>query len=379
MDWIASAAFGLEGLVKKDLLRLGARDVVPLPTGGVRFCGDAALGFAANLWLRTADRVLLSLAEFEARSFEELFQAVRAIPWEDYLPRDAAIPVRAQCARSQLMSPSDCQSIVKKAIVERLKAAYGLEWLPESGAPYAVSISLHQDKAVVALDSSGPALSRRGYRTWNGEAPLRETLAAALCLLSPWRPARPLYDPCCGTGTLLIEAAFIALDRAPGLLRAFDCEKWAFMPQGEMADLRAAAQARFEAGKARPLQVGGSDVDARALELARRHVQQAGLEGRVAFKEADLRDVTPAGEAGVLLTNPPYGERLGDRRAAQAVARQLGALRGRLAGDWALCAITADRGFEKSFGRRADKRRRLYNGRIECEFLTFDRANPAMR
>lgn len=379
MEWIASAAFGLEGLVTRDLKRLGAQNVRTLPTGGVAFEGGAALGFEANLWLRTADRVLLVVGEFEARSFEALFQGVRALEWEKFLPRDAAFPVRAQCARSQLMSPSDCQSIAKKAVVERLKSVYGLEWLPETGATYAIDVALHADRAIITLDSSGSSLSRRGYRTWNGAAPLRETLAAALLLASPFRASQPLYDPCCGTGTLLIEAAFIALDRAPGLERAFDCEKWHFMPADEMRALRDQARQRFQAGLERPLHVAGSDIDPEAIELCRRHIAQAGLAGRIPVRVADLRDITPEGRAGVLIANPPYGERLGDKRASQAVARQLGLLRDRCGSDWALCAITADRGFEKAFGHRADRRRRLYNGRLECEFLIYDSQNRQNR
>lgn len=369
MRWIASAAFGLEGLVKRDLERLGARGIRPLPTGGVAFEGDGAAGFAANLWLRTADRVLLEVGRFEARSFEALFEAVKALDWRALLPRGASFPVRAQCARSQLMSPRDCQSIVKKAVVEKLRAASGATWLSETGPTYMIDVSIHENQAVVALDSSGAALSRRGYRTWNGEAPLRETLAAALVLLSPWRPSLPLLDPCCGTGTLLIEAAMIALDRAPGLARSFDCERWAFMPESQMAAAREAAAARFEAGSARHLCVKGSDIDGQALQLAERHVAQAGLAGRIALEKRDIRDVSPEGAAGVILTNPPYGERMGDHRAAQAVARQLGLLQAR--SGWPLSALTADRSFERAFGRRAHKRRRLYNGRLECEFITF--------
>ena len=369
MQWIASAAFGLEGLVKRDLERLGAGGIRTLQTGGVAFEGDGAMGFTANLWLRTADRVLIEVGRFEARSFEELFEGVKALNWPEFLPRDAAFPVRAQCARSQLMSPRDCQAIAKKAVVERLKSAYRVDWLPETGATYAIDVSIHEDEVVVALDSSGAALSRRGYRTWNGEAPLRETLAAALALLSPWRPSLPLYDPCCGTGTILIEAAMIALDRAPGLTRSFDCEQWAFMPKEAMAQARAAAKARFEAAQSRPLDIRGSDIDPEALELAARHVAQAGLTGRIKLEKRDVRDASAVGELGAIVTNPPYGERLGDKKAAQAVARELGNLQRRSL--WSVSALTADRGFERAFGRRADKRRRLYNGRIECEFITF--------
>lgn len=370
MQWIANTAFGLEGQTARDLKWLGVESAAPQPAGGVLFEGTPAQAFNANLWLRCADRVMLLMGRFEARSFEELFESVRALPWEDYIPSDGAFPIRAHCARSTLMSPSDCQSIVKKAIVERLKRTCHIDWFEETGAVYAVDVSIHADVVTICLDSSGPALNKRGYRTWNGEAPLRETMAAALVMASPWRPAQPLYDPCCGTGTLLIEAAFIALSRAPGLKRAFDCEKWGFMPQAEMKRLRAEAEEKFNAGRERPIQIAGSDIDGGALELARRHIAQAGLSGRITLEKMDLRDVTPRGESGVILCNPPYGERLGDKRAAAAVERQLGLLQERSSG-WSLCAISGDLAFERNFGRRADKKRRFYNGRLECEFMTF--------
>ena len=370
MQWIANTAFGLEGQTARDLKWLGVESAAPQPAGGVLFEGTPAQAFNANLWLRCADRVMLLVGRFEARSFEELFESVRALPWEDYIPSDGAFPIRAHCARSTLMSPSDCQSIVKKAIVERLKRTCHIDWFEETGAVYAVDVSIHADVVTICLDSSGPALNKRGYRTWNGEAPLRETMAAALVMASPWRPAQPLYDPCCGTGTLLIEAAFIALSRAPGLKRAFDCEKWGFMPQAEMKRLRAEAEEKFNAGRERPIHIAGSDIDGGALELARRHIAQAGLSGRITLEKRDLRDVTPRGESGVILCNPPYGERLGDKRAAAAVERQLGLLQERSSG-WSLCAISGDLAFERNFGRRADKKRRFYNGRLECEFMTF--------
>ena len=370
MQWIANTAFGLEGQTARDLKWLGVESAAPQPAGGVLFEGTPAQAFNANLWLRCADRVMLLVGRFEARSFEELFESVRALPWEDYIPSDGAFPIRAHCARSTLMSPSDCQSIVKKAIVERLKRTCHIDWFEETGAVYAVDVSIHADVVTICLDSSGPALNKRGYRTWNGEAPLRETMAAALVMASPWRPAQPLYDPCCGTGTLLIEAAFIALSRAPGLKRAFDCERWGFMPQAEMKRLRAEAEEKLNAGRERPIQIAGSDIDGGALELARRHIAQAGLSGRITLEKRDLRDVTPRGESGVILCNPPYGERLGDKRAAAAVERQLGLLQERSSG-WSLYAISGDLAFERNFGRRADKKRRFYNGRLECEFMTF--------
>jgi putative N6-adenine-specific DNA methylase len=370
LEWIASAAFGLEGLVKRDLARIESiSEISPLSTGGVQFRGDWAAGFRANLWLRTADRVLLVMKRFAARSFEELFQGVSAIPWEERIPKGCSFPVRAQCARSTLMSPSDCQSIVKKAVAERLKKAYGGSWLDEDGAEHMIDVSIREDEATISLDTSGVALNRRGYRTWNGEAPLRETLAASIVLMSPWHPSMPLHDPCCGTGTILIEAAFIAADRAPGLMRSFAMENWPVVPKGGIADAREEAKERYEKGKARPIAIFGSDIDPNAIDLARKHLKQAALTDAVVLETRDLRDVVQGG-GGVFLANPPYGDRMGDKRSAQAVAKQLGLLFDRCP-DWSMGVITADRLFEKSFGRRADRRRRLYNGRLECEFMTF--------
>ncbi len=375
MQWIASTAFGLEGLTSKDLKRLGAENVSVMNVGGARFEGDAETAFRANLWLRTADRILLVMGEFEARSYEELFQAVKGIAWEDMLGEDAAFPVRARCVRSTLMSPSDVQKIVKKAMVERLKQAYGADWFSETGATFAVDVSIREDRVIVSIDASGEALSRRGYRTWNGEAPLRETLAAALILQSGWHPWQPLYDPCCGTGTLLIEAAFIAMNRAPGLTRSFAMEDWPVFSDCGFKAIRDEAKRKFAQGWERPLNVAGSDIDPEAIELARRHVKQAGLAGRIELSVSDMRDVTLGGEPGVIVANPPYGERLGDVRVAHVVAKQLGELHRRCPG-WTLCAFSADMGFERMYGRLATRRRRFYNGRIECEYHIFEPGRP---
>ena len=373
MQWIASAAFGMEGMTGRDLKHLGMQNVRVMDVGGAMFEGGFADAFRASLWLRTCDRILLVMDRFEARSYEELFQGVKAIEWEKLMPADAAFPIRAKCVKSQLMSPSDVQKIAKRAMVERMKAAYGQEWFSETGALFQVDVSIRKDVVTVALDTSGEPLSKRGYRTWNGEAPLRETLAAALVLQSGWHPWQPLYDPCCGTGTILIEAAFIALDRAPGLTRRFALETWPAAPHDRLEALRAEARRRFEAGSRRALKVAGSDISDEAIELARRHVKQAGLAGRIALEVRDLRELTPAGEdgPGVFIANPPYGERLDNARAAHAIARQLGALQQRFPG-WKLCAFSADTGFEREYGRRATRRRRYYNGRIECEYRIFE-------
>ncbi len=376
MKWIASAAFGMEGMTGRDLKHLGIRDVRVLDVGGAAFEGEFEDAFRASLWLRTCDRILLVMAQFEAKTYEDLFQGVKAVEWEKLLPKDAGFPIRAKCVKSQLMSPSDVQKIAKRAMVERLKAAYGEDWFSETGAVFQVDVSIRNDLVTVALDASGEPLSKRGYRTWNGEAPLRETLAAALVLQSGWHPWQPLYDPCCGTGTILIEAAFIALNRAPGLTRKFAMESWPTAPHAAFEAIRAEARKRFEEGCKRPLNVSGSDIDPEAIELAKRHVKQAGLSGRIGLAVKDMRDVMPSDvpkddKPGVFIANPPYGERLDNVRAAHAVAKQLGALQGRFPG-WKLCAFSADMGFEKAYGRRATRRRRYYNGRIECEYRIFE-------
>lgn len=377
MRWIATAAFALEGIVARELRALGMNDV-QASNGGARFEGSLEDGLRANMWLRCSDRVMLEMGRFEAHTFDELFEATRAIEWEALLPADAAFPVRAHCARSQLMSPSDCQKIVKKAVAERLKSRYGGDWLSETGAVFQIDCAIHSDCVVLSLDSSGEALNRRGYRTWNGEAPLRETLAAALVSLMPWQPGQAFVDPCCGTGTILCEAAMIACERAPGLERRFAMEQWPCCEASWVAAVRAEAAERFHAHDGDELRITGVDIDPQALDLARRHVRQCGFERRIELINADMRDYHSPYEVGALLANPPYGERLGDRRAADAVARAL-----RMVSDahpeFALGVITPNPAFERVFGRRADRRRRLYNGRIECEFMTFDRASYRAR
>lgn len=364
--WLATAPFGLEGVVAAELRALGM-ERVQAAGGGAQFDGTAADAMRANLWLRCADRVMFVCGAFEAKTFDALFEGVRALPWERWIAPDAALPVRGNCARSTLMSVSDCQSIVKKAIVERLRQKLGVQTLPETAEAYAVQVALHKDIATLTIDTSGAGLSRRGYRTWNGEAPLRETLAAALVTLSPWRPGQPLLDPLCGTGTLLIEAAFIAANRAPGLGRAFAMEAWRGAPREAIADLRADAARAFTPDAIDG--IAGSDIDDGALDLARRHLRQADLAGRIPLVRQDVRDVRPTGGPGVLLTNPPYGQRLSDRKGCEAIARALRRVQD--ASGWTVCPFTAFTGFEKAYGRRADKRRRLYNGRIECELMTF--------
>ncbi|MBQ9195687.1 MAG: class I SAM-dependent RNA methyltransferase [Clostridia bacterium] len=364
---IATAAAGLEGLCKRELLRLGFEDA-KAELGGVRFTATLSEAFRACMWLRTADRVLLVMAEGECRSFEALFQLVKAAPWEELLPRDAAMPVSGRCARSQLMSVRDCQAVAKKALVERMMSAYRTHSLPESGARFQIDVALHGDVARVTLDLCGDALNRRGYRTWNGEAPLRETAAAALVTLSGWRGDTPLHDPCCGTGTLLIEAAFLAAHRAPGLTRAFDVEKWPCADASALREVREEAKKRFDPSLIPA--VSGSDISEDALTLARRHIRQAGLEGKIKVFQRDLRDLQLEEKEICFLANPPYGERLGDRKQCEALYRQMKPLLSRHPGS-RLCVITSHPGFERVAGMRALKKTRLYNGRLECNFMRF--------
>ena len=370
-EWIATAAFGLEGVVAQELKRLD----IPAraENGGARFTATLEDAMRANLWLRCADRVLLVVGRFEARSFEELFEGVKALPWEDFIGRNTRFPVSGKCARSQLMSVRDCQAITKKAIVERLKSKYRVDWLEETDETVAIDVALHGDVAQLTLDASGVALNRRGYRTWNGEAPLRETLAAALVSLSPWRPGMVLHDPMCGTGTLMIEAAMRMANRAPGLTREFAMESWRDMPLDAFRDIREEAKAAFDPTRIEG--ISGSDIDPEAVELANRHLKQAGLAGRVQFSVGDARECQIEGERGAFLCNPPYGERLSDRKECETLYREMGLLLRRHPG-FTLSAITSHPGFERCFGRRADKKRRFYNGRLECEFMTFGLPAP---
>ncbi len=366
MEWIASAAFGLEGLVKRELQALGLETT--MDQGGVRFKGEAEAAFRANLELRTADRVQLIVGEGKVRSFEELFQLIGAIPWEDYIPGGGAFPVTGQCARSRLMSVRDVQAISKKAVAERLKQRYRVNWLDESRESYDIHVAIHRDTARVTLDASGNALNRRGYRTWTGEAPLRETLAAALVDLSPWRPGRPLHDPCCGTGTILVEAAFRMANRAPSLVRPFSMEQWHFVDKKRCDEIRREAKFRFNPDLIEG--ITGSDVDPEALVLCKKHLAQAGLKDRIPVFEKDLRDLEPLSENTCVITNPPYGERLGSKKEADTLYRQMRKLETKAMAR-NVCILTSSPSFERLYGKRAQRKRRLYNGRLECEYLIF--------
>ena len=358
--------FGLEGLVGDELRRLDLPNV-QTENGRVLFSGGADALAAANLRLRMGERVLLRVGRFPARSFEELFQGVRALPLEDYLPRDAKFPVKGHCLNSQLHSVPDCQAIIKKAAVERLGKHYGLSWLPETGALYQIQFSIMKDVCEVFLDTTGAGLHKRGYRAVGNDAPLRETLAAALVTLARYRGRDFFWDPFCGSGTIVIEAALIALNRAPGLNRSFSAQSWGFVPETAWEQARQAARDAEFRGEYRIL---GSDNDPDSLNIAISNAKKAGVGKLIRFEEADATKRSLPAETGVIVCNPPYGERMLEQRSAQRLYQALGRHL-RCADGWGKFIISSEPEFEHYFGRRADKKRKLYNGMIQCNLFQY--------
>ena len=358
--------FGLEGLVADELRRLELSGV-QAENGRVYFTGGAEALVRASLCMRMGERVLLRLGRFPAHSFEELFQGVKALPLEDFIPKDGRFPVKGHCLNSQLHSVPDCQAIVKKAAVERLGRCYRLSWLPETGETFQLQFSIMKDVAELFLDASGAGLHKRGYRAVGNDAPLRETLAAAMVTLSRYRGRDYFWDPFCGSGTIVIEAALIALNRAPGLQRSFSAERWGFVPAAVWAKEREAARAREYRGDYRIL---GSDIDAASLDIARSNAKKAGVGGLIHFEQCDAtkRDL-PAAQ-GVLVCNPPYGERMLEQRSAQRLYQALGKHL-RYADGWQKYIISSEPEFEHYFGARADKKRKLYNGMIQCSLYQY--------
>ena len=362
----AACSFGLEAVVAAELRELGLEQV-EARDARVYFSGSEAGIARANLCLAAADRVYIVLKEFEAETFEELFDGVCAIEWGDILPKSARFPVLADSVRSRLKSVPDLQRLGKKAVVEAMKRRYGLSFYKESGPAYCIYISLLADRATVSLNASGMGLNRRGYRIHNGPAPLRETLAAGLLQLTRWR-SWPFYDIFCGSGTIAIEAARKARHMAPGLGRAFDMERWGEDWQLALEQERQRAQAMALPRAEAP--IFASDIDAKAVEMARFHAGRAGVLEDIVFSVADATHFAPGEEPAVLVTNPPYAIRMGEaeevRRLYRALGRALipqGALR--------YYILSADEGFERHFGKRADKRRKVYNGNIQCCFYQY--------
>ena len=357
---------GLEGPIADELRRLDIPGVAS-ENGRVYFTGGDAELARANICLRIGERVLIELGRFEARSFDELFEATRALPWESVIPADGAFPVKGYSLNSQLFSVSDCQSIIKKAIVERLKSVYGIEWFPESGALYQVQFSIMKDTVSLCIDSSGSGLHKRGYRPAHNAAPLKETMAAAMVKLSRYRGRDDFCDPFCGSGTIPIEAALIAKNRAPGLNRSFSAESWNNIDMRVWREEREAARAREYHGDYR---IVGSDIDPKAIEIARENARRADVDDVVRFEVADAMAFDRQTERGVIVTNPPYGERILEKQEAETLYRGFGkALEN--CPNWQLYLLSSHTEFERCFGRQADKKRKLYNGMIKCDLYMY--------
>lgn len=358
--------FGLEGIAGDELRRLNLEDV-RVENGRVLFSGDESALARASIGLRTGERILIQLADFPAKTFEELFQGVYNTPLEDFIPKEGTFPVKGHCLNSQLMSVPDCQAIIKKAASKRLGERYGVAWLPETGAKYQLQFSLMNDRAQLYLDTTGPGLHKRGYRAVGNDAPLRETLAAAMVLLTRYRGREFLWDSFCGSGTIVIEAALIARNQAPGLRRRFAAEAFAWSDSQVWNRAREEARDKEFRGEYRIL---GSDNDPKCVSLSMANARKAGVGELIRFQDGDATKLPLPAQEGILICNPPYGERMMEQQSAQRLYAALGRHL-KFADGWKKYIITSEPEFEHYFGARADKKRKLYNGMIKCDYYMY--------
>ena len=365
-EFAVPTLFGLEGIAGDELRRLDLENV-RVENGRVLFSGDESAMARANVNLRTGERVLLVLADFEAKTFEELFQGVYNARLEDVIPKNGAFPVKGHCLNSQLMSVPDCQAIVKKAACKRLGEKYGLSWLPEDGAKYQLQFSIMNDRVQLYLDTSGVGLHKRGYRAVGNDAPLRETLAAAMVMLTKYRGKEFVWDPFCGSGTIPIEAALIAKNRAPGLGRRYGAEHFAWSDEAIWRAARSEAMDKEFRGNYRIL---GSDNDPKCVSLAMANAKKAGVAECITFKDGDATKMSLPTDSGIIICNPPYGQRMMEQHSAQRLSGALGRPL-KFADGWKKYIITSEPEFEHYFGRRADKKRKLYNGMIKCDYYMY--------
>ncbi len=366
-ELIATSAMGLEALVANEVRSLGYECTVE--NGRINYIGDENAIARSNLWLRTADRVKIKVGEFKATSFDELFEKTKALPWENFLPENAEFPVTGKSVKSQLFSISDCQAIVKKAIVERLKSHYKrVDWFEENGPLFKIQVALHKDIALLTIDTSGTGLHKRGYRMGQGEAPIKETLGAALVLLTNWTPDRPFVDPFCGSGTLPIEAALIGQNIAPGFNRDFVSEEWDWIPSKVWSEARVEAEdlAKYD----QPLDISGSDIDHRLVKIAEENANEAGFGDLISFKQMQVKDFTTRKEYGVIVGNPPYGERLGEKEEVQNMYRDMGKAFSSL-DTWSIYMLSSEEKFETFYGKKATKKRKLFNGFIRTDYYQY--------
>ncbi len=360
---------GLEGPISDELRRLGLNNV-EAENGRVYFTGGFEDIAKANVCLRIGERVLIEVGKFQALSFEELFQGTKALPWEMFIPRDGAFPVKGHSLNSKLFSVSDCQSIIKKAVVERLKSRYHIQWFQETGSLYQIQFSIMKDQVSLCIDTTGPGLHKRGYRPAHNAAPLKETLAAAMVTLSRYKGKGDFCDPFCGSGTIPIEAALIAKNRAPGLYRSYTAMDWKNFDRKVWDKVKAEAVSREFNGD---YSIVGSDIDPNAISIARENAERAGVSDIVRFEVADAMKFNRETQRGVIVTNPPYGERIMEKQEAEALYRGFGKIYLGLQ-NWQLYLLSSHTEFERSFGKQADKKRKLYNGMIKCDlFMYFNR------
>ena len=370
----APCHFGLEAVLKRELLDLGY-EILQVEDGRVTFSGDAEAVAYANLFLRTADRILLKVGRFEARTFEELFEGTKDLPWERYIPKNGKFWVaKANSIRSKLFSPSDIQSIMKKAMVERLKSRYHLEWFPEDGEAFPIRVSIVKDQVLVGLDTTGIPLHKRGYRAMTSKAPISETLAAALLMLTPWKGDRILVDPFCGSGTFPIEAALMAANMAPGLRRSFQAESWEHIVPGTCwQNAREDGESLIDRRAETDIQ--GFDIDGAVIRGARENARAAGVEKLIHFQQRPAAELSHPGKYGFLVTNPPYGERLEDKERLPELYRTLGERFAAL-DTWSLYVITGYEEAERFLGRKAAKNRKIYNGMLKTYFYQYPGPRP---
>lgn len=373
MKICVTTASGVEAATKRELYKItGIKDLVAID-GRITFEGDIETVAKCNLYLRTANRVEIIVGEFKADDFDKLFDGIKAVPWEEYMPKDASIVVSAKSVMSKLFAYSAIQSITKKAICERLKSAYKSIILAESGSRYKVETAIRKDVVTVSIDTSGEGLHRRGYRGLVGEAPLKETLAAALIDFSVWNPSRPLADLFCGSGTIPIEACLIALNIPSGMNREFDFLGWSDKNREIFDKIKEDARGKIEYDK--EVRISGFDIDEKQLSLARKHANLAGVAEKIHFQRMDMREFSSRFSHGVIISNPPYGERLSERREIEKLYRDYGKVVKSL-DEWCCYTLTSVDDFERLFGRKADKKRKIYNGRLECNYYSMLASPP---
>ncbi len=376
-ELLAPCHFGLEAVLKKEIIDLGY-EISQVEDGRVTFIGDAEAICRANVFLRTAERILLKVGSFTAISFEELFQGTKNIPWEDYIPQDGKFWVaKASSIKSKLFSPSDIQSVMKKAMVERMKSRYGVNWFAENGSAYPLRVFLYKDQVTIGMDTSGDSLHKRGYRTMTSRAPITETLAAALLMLTPWKKDRILVDPFCGSGTFPIEAAMMAANIAPGMNRSFLAEDWKnLIPRKCWYEAMDEADELVDREVSADIQ--GYDIDGEIVRAARANAERAGVDHLIHFQQRPVSRLSHPKKYGFLITNPPYGERLEEKAALPAIYRELGERFAAL-DSWSAYVITSFEDAEKYIGRKADKNRKIYNGMLKTYFYQFSGPKPPRR